>query len=175
MTIGTSNLKVLYSEQEIQRAVTNLAAQLEQMIQSYNSPVVFVCVLKGAFRLFSDLVREIKSDHLITVDFIRISSYDHDVQSEIRLITKPSLESISNKHVFLIDDIIDSGKTSEYLIHLFTNEYNAKTVEMVSLFSRNKKRELSAFVLEGSQFIVGYGMDYNNQFRTLNHIAKVLK
>ena len=125
---------------------------------------------------FSQLVRYIKND--VTIDFITLSSYvadkskgNIDMISDIR-------ESVSGKHVLIVEDIVDSGRTIDYLRSYFENK-NALSVKIACLIDKpmsrinSAKADFVAFTLDRPVFIVGYGLDYEQKFRNLDHIEEV--
>jgi hypoxanthine phosphoribosyltransferase len=129
-----------------------------------------VCVLKGAFMFFSDLVRRITVDP--EIDFVRTASYgDSSLSSGNVYLTKDVEISVAGKHVLLVEDVVDSGLTADFLLRLMAAR-GAKSLRLAVLIDKKERREVdvpidfSGFTL-ASGFIVGYGLDYAEQFRGL--------
>jgi hypoxanthine phosphoribosyltransferase len=158
---------------QIQDQVRFLGKSLNQDLQN-TSPVVFICILNGAFMFFSDLMKQIhvKSE----IDFIRVKSYKAQTQQEIQIIKDIEI-NIKGKTVVLVDDLIDSGNTILKLIeHL--QQYNPLEIKTVSLLKRyNSKFEPNyyAFHIHHNEWFYGYGLDLNGYHRNLLDILVLEK
>ena len=168
-------LKELLSEDVIRSRVAAMAESIDAV---YNGEdVVAVCVLKGAFFFFSDVVRAMKTE--TAVDFVRLASYG-DAQSssgEVR-ITKDVEIDLKDRHVLVIEDIVDSGRSMHVLMkHLAS--LGAKSVRLAVLIDKKERREFPVhsdfvgFELPDG-FIVGYGLDYAERYRDLPGIYELL-
>ncbi|MEH7403844.1 hypoxanthine phosphoribosyltransferase [Gottfriedia acidiceleris] len=164
----------LISEIELKNRVKALAEQIEHDFN--NEPLILVVVLKGSFVFAADLVREMKSN--INVDFISVSSYSNQTEStgKVRLL-KDLDENITDKNVVVIEDIIDSGLTLHFLRdHL--QMHKPKSIKICTLLDKPERRKIDlpvdyvGFVIP-DEFIVGYGIDYAQQYRNLPYIATV--
>ncbi|MEH7610290.1 MULTISPECIES: hypoxanthine phosphoribosyltransferase [Bacillaceae] len=164
----------LISETELKNRVKALAEQIEHDFN--NEPLILVVVLKGSFVFAADLVREMKSN--INVDFISVSSYSNQTEStgKVRLL-KDLDENITDKNVVVIEDIIDSGLTLHFLRdHL--QMHKPKSIKICTLLDKPERRKIDlpvdyvGFVIP-DEFIVGYGIDYAQQYRNLPYIATV--
>ncbi|MGG0179064.1 hypoxanthine phosphoribosyltransferase [Gottfriedia acidiceleris] len=164
----------LISETDLKNRVKALAKQIEHDFN--NEPLILVVVLKGSFVFAADLVREMKSN--INVDFISVSSYSNQTEStgKVRLL-KDLDENITDKNVVVIEDIIDSGLTLHFLRdHL--QMHKPKSIKICTLLDKPERRKIDlpvdyvGFVIP-DEFIVGYGIDYAQQFRNLPYIATV--
>ena len=169
------NMKEVFSSAEIQRRVEELAAQIDDVYKG--ETVVAVCVLKGAFPFFSDLVRAMKTDLLI--DFVRLASYgDRASSSEHVQITKDVEISLEGRHVLIVEDIVDTGRSMDFLMRYFSSR-GAKSIRLVALIDKKERREFAVhsdfagFDLPAG-FIVGYGLDYAERYRTLPAIYELL-
>lgn len=160
-------------EEEIQKEVANLAKKLGEDL-NFKKPPVFICVLKGASFFFSDLVRSYPHD--CEIDFINCSSYGASTQSsgEVKLDYDLSL-SIKDKDVVVIEDIVDTGYTLEFLTNLLKAR-KPKSLTTVSLLEKPEalkadvKVDYSCFQIK-NEFVVGYGLDFNNQHRHRRDIS----
>ncbi|PGZ90584.1 MULTISPECIES: hypoxanthine phosphoribosyltransferase [unclassified Bacillus (in: firmicutes)] len=164
----------LISETDLKNRVKALANQIEHDFN--NEPLILVVVLKGSFVFAADLVREMKSN--INVDFISVSSYSNQTEStgKVRLL-KDLDENITDKNVVVIEDIIDSGLTLHFLRdHL--QMHKPKSIKICTLLDKPERRKIDlpvdyvGFVIP-DEFIVGYGIDYAQQYRNLPYIATV--
>jgi hypoxanthine phosphoribosyltransferase len=163
-----SALKLLFSEEDIEAKVRELAGNIDSLYSG--EPLVMICVLKGAFMFFSDLVRRISIRP--EIDFVRVASYgDNTVSSGNVYLTKDAEISLEGKHVLLVDDVVDSGLTTNFLLRMMATR-GAKSLRLAALIDKKERREaevtvdFAGFTLS-SGFIVGYGLDYAEQFRTL--------
>ena len=106
-------MKKVLSKQELQDRISKLASTIQLIESTNNTPIVFVGILNGTFMFFSDLVKKIELP--MEIDFVRVKSYDGQNRKEIKF-TKDLEVDIKGKHVYLVDDIIDSGHTMKFLI-----------------------------------------------------------
>lgn len=167
-------LKEVISEQEIQERVKELGKEISQVYQ--NEPLVVICTLKGAFLFFSDLVRQISCPH--EVDFVRVASYGNSGSSSQTIAFTKDIElNVEGKHVLIVEDIIDTGLTMEFLLHQL-GARKAKSIKVATLISKKARREKSIpidfvgfYINDG--FIVGYGLDYAEKYRSLPSINEV--
>ncbi len=170
-----NNMREVFSEELIRRRVRELAADIDDVYKG--ETVVAVCVLKGAFPFFSDLVRAMKTDVLI--DFVRLASYgDRASSSEHVQITKDVEISLEGRHVLIVEDIVDTGRSMDFLMRYFSSR-GAKSIRLAALIDKKERREFSVhsdfagFDLP-SGFIVGDGLDYAERYRTLPAIYELL-
>lgn len=167
-------LKEVISEQEIQNRVKELGKEISQVYDG--EPLVVICTLKGAFLFFSDLVRHISCPH--EVDFVRVASYgSSDTSSHTISFTKDIELNVEGKHVLIIEDIIDTGLTMEFLLNQLSAR-KAKSVKVATLLSKKARREKSIsidfvgfYINDG--FLVGYGLDYAEKYRSLPSINEL--
>jgi hypoxanthine phosphoribosyltransferase len=166
--------RILFNEQAIEQRVTELARDISR--DYAGKQVVAICILKGALVFFTDLVRCITVP--VFVDFIQASSYGSGTVSSRELtITKDISIDIRNRHVLLIDTIIDTGETMAYLYKRFS-EQGPASLAIVGLLDKKPRRTVEVpIAYKGFEipdvFVVGYGMDYGEQHRNLPYIAVV--
>jgi hypoxanthine phosphoribosyltransferase len=149
---------VLFTEEEIQDRVKSIAYEVSCRDNFHNEPRVMICVLNGAFMFFTDLVRNMLVD--CEIDFIQVKSYTHKTQGEIRILKDLSID-LTNKDVYIIDDIYDSGNTMKFILNRLENT-GAKSITPVTLFKRhhsNPERLIYGFELRDESFLIGYGLD----------------
>ena len=167
--------KILFTEEQIQTRIKEIAAQIDKDYAG-ETPVV-VGILKGCFMFFADLVRQMKTN--IEIDFMSISSYGNNTKSsgEVKMI-KDLDRTIEGRHVIIIEDILDSGNTLSFLKKLLEAK-GAASVTIVTLLDKPARREkaitadYAGFVVP-DEFVVGYGLDYDQQYRNVPYIG-VLK
>ena len=150
----------ILSRTELDLKVGDLGDDLTKSCHEYGGGIVFVCVMKGGFMFFSDLVKHI--EYPIEVDFIKCSSYNGQEQKSLQL--HYDIETnITDKTVFIIDDILDSGETMNFLINHF-KILGAKQVETVSaVYKENLDFPNHFFIYQQkaneNPWYIGYGMD----------------
>ena len=159
-------LKILLSEEEIKARVQELGDQLYDAFHDKNP--LFVGVLKGCFIFMADLVRaaQLKSE----LEFIGVSSYQNGTKSSgVVQITRDLQEDINGRDVIIVEDILDSGNTLEFL-KKYLMAKGAASVTIVTLLDKPARREkaitadYAGFVVP-DEFVVGYGLDYAQQYR----------
>lgn len=166
------NFDVLIKNDEILKKVKFLAKQINKRFK--NEDLVLVCVLKGAVVFYSELLKEIRNKN-IELDFIQIKSYaGTNSTGDVRLIKDISID-IENKNVVLVEDIIDTGLSANYLFSIFKNK-KPKSILMCSLLQKLDKLqvELDVPLLVGfkipNEFIIGFGLDLDEKYRNLKDI-----
>jgi hypoxanthine phosphoribosyltransferase len=168
-------MNVLLRGEAIQRRVTELAAEIERDYPD-GDEIHLVCVLKGGFVFMSDLIRAMAPR--VTVDFIAVSSYAKSTKSsgEVRLL-KDLDSGLEGRHVIIVEDIVDTGLTLTYLQDILRARA-PKSLRTACLLSKPSRRQVDVkieyigFTIE-DRFVVGYGLDYAEQYRNLPHIAVV--
>ena len=169
----TIKYKPLYNEEQIRTRVVEIGAQMTKDLNG--ELVVVVAVLKGAFIFAADLVREIKSP--VIVDFIGCASYSGTKSTGTVRITHDLATDIAGKNVILIEDIIDTGRTLDYLLRIL-GERKPKTLRLCTLLNKPEAREVQVKVdYQGfsiaNEFVIGYGLDLDQRYRELQFIAQV--
>jgi hypoxanthine phosphoribosyltransferase len=164
-------LEILLSEQQIQKRVAELAAEIRR-----DSPddVHLIAVLKGAFMFLSDIVRHMSG--AVSLDFMAVSSYSKGTTSsgEVRML-KDLDTTLDGRNVVIVEDIVDTGLTLHYLQDILRAR-NPKTLRTACLLSKPSRRQVDVSVEYigfsiDDRFVVGYGLDYAEQYRNLPHIA----
>lgn len=167
--------EILLDRETIDKRVQELGAQLT--LDYAGKEVVMIGILKGAIVFYADLARAM--DVYMKMDFMGISSYgDAQKTSGIVRITKDIDSSITGKHVIIAEDIMDSGLTLSHLIRLL-HERKPKSIRVCCLLDKPSRRECNltpdycGFTIP-NKFVVGYGLDYQGQYRNLPYVG-VLK
>jgi len=171
---GDKKIKVLIDEKTLSKRVKELGREITRDY-SDKDPVL-VSVLRGSFIFIADICREMKIP--VTFDFMAVSSYGNSkVSSGIVRITKDLEFSIENKEVLIIEDIVDSGRTLNYLIKNLEAR-NPKNIEVCALLDKNVPRKTKNEVkYKGfdipNKFVVGYGLDLNEKYRNFPFIGYI--
>jgi hypoxanthine phosphoribosyltransferase len=165
--------KVLIDEARLQARIQELAIEIERDYAT-SDDLLLICVLKGAFIFLSDLSRLIKRPH--EVDFMGISSYGAGTESSgaVRIVLDLK-ESITDRHLLIVEDIIDSGRTLDYLRRNLLARSPA-SLRIVTLLDKPERREVDVPVEYAgfeipNEFVVGYGLDFAEIYRNLPYIA----
>ena len=166
--------RVLISEAEIEAEVARVGRQISEDFRDKNP--IFVGVLKGCFIFMADLMRHV--DIKCTMDFMAVSSYSGTSSTGAVKINKDLGQDIEGRHVIIVEDILDSGVTLSYLKHYLLGRKPA-SITIATLLDKPARRksdivaDYSCFEVPDA-FVVGYGLDYNEQYRNLPYIG-VLK
>jgi hypoxanthine phosphoribosyltransferase len=167
-------LKPYITEDQLQSKVKELGAILTKKFKG--EKVIAVCVLKGSFMFYSDLIRNIETD--ITCEFFGVSSYNGGTSSSGEVKVTLDLSSpIEGVHVILVEDIVDSGLTMNYLKNSILSR-KPKSLTTVTLLEKPDalkvecKLDHVGFKIP-NDFVVGYGLDYQGYYRNLPYIAQV--
>jgi hypoxanthine phosphoribosyltransferase len=165
--------KVLITENELKQRISELGLAISQ---SYGQKdLAIIAILKGSFIFAADLLRTITAP--ATIDFMAISSYANQPASGVVQIMKDLEESIMGRNVLLVEDIIDTGLTANYLMRVL-RERKPASIEICALLDKSARRLIDLpIAYRGFDipdvFVVGYGMDYQQLYRNLPHIAVV--
>lgn len=174
LTCHNKKIIVLIDEEQLKEKVKELGRKITKDYKDKNP--VLVSVLRGSFIFVADICREIKIP--VTFDFMAVSSYGNSkVSSGIVRITKDLEFSIENKEVIIIEDIIDSGRTLNYLIKNLQAR-NPKNVEVCALLDKNVPRKTENKVkYKGfdipNKFVVGYGLDFAEKYRNFPFVGYI--
>ncbi len=167
--------KVLYSEQELNDVVIKLGSQISEDYK--DRKLLMVSVLKGSIMFMADLMRAVTIP--CEIDFMAVSSYGNKKKSSgtVRIL-KDLDRDISGYDVLLVEDILDSGKTLNYLMDVLYAR-NPSSIRICTLFDKPECREVDIYAdYKGlsvpNEFIVGYGLDFDEKYRNLPYIG-VLK
>lgn len=172
--MGPLKLSPVHTEQDIARRVKAIGKELSAQFKGEN--VVAICVLKGSFVFYSDLIREIETD--VVCEFFGVASYHdgHTSSGEVKL-TLDLNTGIENRHVILIEDIVDTGLTMAYLQNNLMAR-KPKSLTTVALLCKPDALKVECKLDHvgfniANDFVVGYGLDYQGYYRNLPYIAQV--
>lgn len=165
---------VVISEERIAQKVKEAAQWLDEKFKDTAAPPLAISVLKGSVFFYCDVVRAMQTP--LQIDFMTVSSYGNATESTgVPKIVMDLAASVQNRDVILIEDIVDSGSTLVRMRDLILGR-GAKSFTVVALFDKPARRKLpiqadySCFEI-GDEFIVGYGLDYAQQYRNLPYVG----
>ena len=168
------HVEVMLSEEEVDKRIQEIG---EQISKDYaGKQVHLICVLKGGSFFLCELAKRITVP--VSLDFMSVSSYGKDTKSSgVVKIVKDLDESIKDKDVIVIEDIVDSGRTLSYLLEMLS-ERGPKSMKLCTLLDKPDRRVVDVDVhYTGFQipdeFVVGYGLDYDQRYRNLPYIGVV--
>jgi len=169
-------LRKIISKEEILSRIEIIASDISNLYKNKN-PLI-VGVLNGSFIFMSDLIRLIKINY--EIDFIKISSYGNNIKSTGNIILNKEFSfDIKNRHVIIIEDIIDSGRSLVFL-KKYISDFKPRSLRFASLLYK-KNIPILDFEIDwigfniDDNFVVGYGLDLEQQFRGLNNIYRLIK
>ena len=166
-------IKVLINEEQINKRLDELAKQL--MEEYKEKDLMFLCILKGSIFFTVELAKRIKNN--IQFEFIEVSSYENRESTGKIKINKDITQSIEGKDVIIIEDIVDTGRTLSYLKE-YLLEKKPQTLKICSLLDKPSRRlipieaDYVGFTIE-NKFVIGYGLDDEQNYRNLNYIGYV--
>ena len=171
-TTSKTSVRTLLSRAKIQKRIAEMARQIRKDFPG--EPLHLVGVLKGSVFFLNDLARQIPGD--ISMDFIAVSSYGTDTHSSGQVkLTRDLDSSIEGKTVIVVEDILDTGMTLQYLLRIF-EQRKPKRLRVAVLLDKPERRiaavraDYIGFTIP-NEFVVGYGLDYAENYRNLPDVA----
>ncbi|MCR2032479.1 hypoxanthine phosphoribosyltransferase [Anaerofustis stercorihominis] len=163
--------EILITEEELKEKVQELGKILTKDYKDKN-PLV-ICVLRGAVMFLSDLLREI--DTFVDMDFMAVSSYEGTNSSGVVNIVKDLTTNIEGRDVLIVEDILDTGRTLDYLMRILKQRH-PNSMKICSLLIKKGREEIKVPVdyygfYIPNEFVVGYGLDYDDKYRNLKYIG----
>jgi len=166
------SVRTLISGSQIQKKIREMALKIRRDFPE--EPLHLVGVLKGAVFFLSDLARQIPGE--VSFDFIAVSSYGKETQSSGQVkLTRDLDANIEGKTVIVVEDILDTGLTLEYLLRVF-EQRKPKQLRVAVLLDKHERRiaavraDYVGFTIP-NEFVVGYGLDYSERYRNLPHVG----
>lgn len=166
-------IKMLIKEEQINKRLDELA---DQIMEDYKGKdIIFLCILKGSIVFTVELAKRLKNN--VQFEFIEVSSYENNKSTGKIKLNKDISQSIEGKDVIIIEDIIDSGRTIFFLKE-YLKQKNPSTLKVCSLLDKPSSRTFKieadyiGFEVE-DKFIVGYGLDDNQNYRNLNYVGYI--
>ena len=170
----SERIKVLLSEEEVDARIQQVAAKISK--DYAGKEVHLICVLKGGVFFTCELAKRITVP--VTLDFMSVSSYGDDTKSSgVVKIVKDLDEYLQDKEVIVVEDIVDSGRTLSYLLEMLRDRGPA-SLRLCTLLDKPERRVIDVHVdYTGfnipDEFVVGYGLDYDQRYRNLPYIGVV--
>ena len=167
-------IEVIFTKEVIQKKIKELGTLISR--DYGEEEIVLVCNLKGAFIFLADLCRYITSP--TSIDFIATTSYKGtETTGDVRIIKDLKMD-VKEKHLLLVEDIVDTGITLDYTVK-YLMLHKPKSVKICTLLDKRCKRkvdlDLDYIGFEvGDRFVVGYGLDYNERYRELDYIGEII-
>lgn len=164
---------IVLSNEEIQKITKRIADQLATRYRFNDYPPIVIGVMKGALPFMTDLVS--KMDIPLLVDYIQIGSYNGTETTGTVILKKDVTLDINGRDIVIVEDIVDSGISMNYLVDYFKKKYNPASLVTVTLLDKKCNRkvpfEVDYYGYEvQNQFLMGYGLDYNEIGRNLNYV-----
>jgi len=165
-------IKVVFTKEQIQRKVKELGTLISEDYK--DEEIILICNLKGAFVFLADLCRYISSP--ISIDFIATTSYKGTLSTgDVRIIKDLKMD-VRGKNLLLVEDIVDTGYTVEYILK-YLSLHKPKSLRVCTLLDKKCKREVEIPIdYRGfevpDQFVIGYGLDHNERYRELDYIGE---
>ncbi len=167
-------IKIMFSEEEVAKRIEEMGKQISE--DYAGKQVHLICVLKGGVFFMCELAKRISVP--VSLDFMSVSSYgDGTSSSGVVKIAKDLDESLEGKHVIVVEDIIDSGRTLSYLLEILAKRHPA-SMKLCTLLDKPDRRvrkvdvDYTGFEIP-DEFVVGYGLDYAQKYRNLPYIGIV--
>ena len=169
-----TNPEILISRQEIKKTIAKLAEQLRKDYEGKNP--ILISVLKGSAVFFADLIRELNIP--LQIEFMQVSSYGSGTESSGKIKVVQRLRTdIKNRHVLVVEDIVDTGNTLSYLLKYLSRKKPA-SLKLCALTDKPSRRKVPVKIdylgfTVPDKFIVGYGIDFNEEYRYLPDICVI--
>ena len=176
VTAADDLAEVLISESELRTRVAEMGEEIRRGYEGLDGRLLVVGMLKGSFIFMADLVRAI--DLHCEIDFMAASSYGNSTESSGQIRITRDLTNVEGQHLLIVEDIVDSGYTMDYILRLLRGR-NPASVKLASLLDKPSRRKVPVhidycgFEIE-DKFVVGYGLDFAGRYRNLPFVG-VLK
>lgn len=175
----TAKIREIYGAEVVKSRIAEMGRQISSDYKELERPVI-IGVMKGAVFFLADLMRELKTDDPLQLEFVRLASYGAATESSGTVQTPYlDLPNIAHRHILVVEDIIDSGRTSKFFLDYLQGQFAPKTLKMAVLLDKPSRRAVKmeadyvGFTIEDF-FVVGYGLDYAEQFRELPFLGEVV-
>ena len=168
-------IRILLSEEEVNARISEVAAQINA--DYAGKPIHLICILKGGVFFTCELAKRLNMP--VSMDFMSVSSYGSGTESSgVVKIVKDLDEPLEGKNVLIVEDIIDSGRTLAYLIEILHKRW-PNEIKLCTLLDKPERRvkkqvkvDYTCFTIP-DEFVVGYGLDYDQKYRNLPYIGVV--
>lgn len=168
-------VEVLLTEQEVDERIAEIGAQISKDYEGKN--IHMICILKGGAPFMCELAKRVTTS--VSLDFMSVSSYGGNTESTgVVRIVKDLDEPLEGKDVIIVEDIIDSGRTLSHLLEIFKKR-NPASIRLCTLLDKPERRVVDDVNVDyvgfriPDEFVVGYGLDYDQKYRNLPYIGVV--
>lgn len=177
---GTATIRELFSGEQVRARIAELGREISKDFQDLERPVV-IGVMKGAIFFLSDLMRTIETRDPLQLEFVRLASYGSATESS-GVVQTPYLDlpNIAHRNILVVEDIVDSGRTAKFFLDYLRGQFDPKTLKLAVLLDKPSRRvtEVKAdyvgFTID-DLFVLGYGLDYAEQFRELPFLGELVE
>lgn len=174
--MNRQRMQIKITKEEIESRISQIASQLNEKYKE--EELYLIGTLKGSVFFLCELAKMLTMP--VILDFVQISSYGDGKVSSGKVDKKLDIScDLEKQNVLIVEDIIDTGRTIQYL-KKYIGEKNPKRLEICTLLDKPARREIqnivadyTGFVIEGDEFVVGYGLDYAQKYRNLPYIATI--
>ena len=169
--------RILISEEEIEKTVTRIAADIDKDYRNSGKKLLLLCILKGSVVFMGELMKKLTIP--VEIDFMKVSSYGSGtVAGRLNILLDLNRGDLPDVDIVIVEDIIDSGKTLSYLVK-YLELKGAHSVRTCTLLDKKERREVEftpdyTGIEIPDEFVVGFGLDYDEKYRNLPYVA-VLK
>lgn len=168
----------LYGADKIQQRIIELGKTISNDYKDVED-VVVIGVMKGALVFFADLVRQLKTKTPLQMEFVRLSSYGSATESSGH-VQAPYLDlpNIANRHILVVEDIIDSGRTAKFFMDYLEGQFKPASLKLACFLDKPSRRVVDinadyvGFTID-DLFVIGYGLDYDEKYRELPFLAEL--
>ena len=169
--------RILISEEEIEKTVTRIAADIDKDYRNSGKKLLLLCILKGSVVFMGELMKKLTIP--VEIDFMKVSSYGSGtVAGRLNILLDLNRGDLPDVDIVIVEDIIDSGKTLSYFIKML-EKHNPASIKICAFLDKKERREVDIKVdYVGfdipNYFVIGYGLDYAEKYRDLPFLAEVL-
>ncbi len=174
MTKDIKDLKVLITEDQLKERIIEVAKEINEAYGE-TEDLTIICVLKGALMFFAELSKYLKMP--VKMEFVSLSSYGNEQKSSGKVTAlNLALPNLEGKRAIVVEDIVDTGLTLDFLLKLLKTKCGAQDVKLCTLFDKKCARkypvspDFCAFDID-DKFIVGFGLDYDELYRNINYVG----
>lgn len=178
-TATNARIRQLYAQDQIRERIKEMGREISKDYCGLGRPVV-IGVLKGALLFLADLIRSIECEDPLQLEFVRLASYGAGTESS-GVVQTPYLDlpNLYQRNILIVEDIIDSGRTAQFFVEYLRAQFNPKTLKVAALLDKPSRRvvpldpDYVGFTID-DLFVVGYGLDYAEQFRELPFLGEMV-
>lgn len=172
-----AQIKEIYSAEQINARIKELGKQISRDYASVEKPVV-IGVMKGAICFLADLLRQVKVEQPMQVEFVRLASYGSTTESS-GTVQAPYLDlpNLYQRNILVVEDIVDSGRTASFFMNYLKDQFDPKSLKLACFLDKPSRRvvefvpDYAGFTID-DLFVIGYGLDFNENYRELPYLGE---